>query len=90
MVAVKPGRQREHSTPVRLLVHKADSVNMSKGDRTSQLLDSMSLHPQKPAGQRVADVGEYDMGALVLGDVFLKKSHMPVVTLKSPVQDTMP
>jgi hypothetical protein len=50
----------------------------------------MSLHPQKPAGQRVADVSEYDIGALELVDVFLKKSHMPVVTLKSPVQDTMP
>lgn len=96
MVAVKPGKQREHSTPVRLSLHsaaskeKAEFLYKSNGAVTSQLPRSMLLHPQNPVGHRAAAEGTNDKSETSSADVFLKNNHNPGVTVKVPVHDTTP
>ena len=91
-VAVKPGKQWEHKIPVRLLLHNAvllPIARKSKGAGTGQPLLVLLSHPQKPGGQRAADVGANDNKESVFVK-FSKNIHNPDVTLIVPVQNTMP
>jgi len=92
-VAVKPDKQWEHRIPVRLLLHRAVLLSMerkSNGAGTAHPLLVLLLHPQKPAGQRAADVRANDNDESLSVDMFLKNIHNPEVTLMVPVQNTMP